>query len=137
MDSFSRIISKLQWDGFLTSPHFKPEHVVVKEKLQQKSCLLFEVLTVNTSKAQPIIISLGWTVVPLFEGDREVVSGSFQVPLFGGVVDPKIIEDMKIRAPWDVVAEKMADKKNPLKFKEFVSILIRVDKADNLVRKIN
>jgi len=38
------------------------------------------------------------------------------VPLFKGEVDKQAIGDMKFRAPWDIFAEKLSDKKAPLKY---------------------
>ncbi|KAL4438288.1 hypothetical protein ABPG74_009711 [Tetrahymena malaccensis] len=132
LDSFNKVYSNLNWDGYLNSPHFKPEHYIAKENLTQKSYFILEVKQINTSKPQAVFKTIGWTAIPMYEGDKKVVSGSFQVPLFQGEVSAQILQEMVNRAPWDVFAEKISEKKNPLKYQEFVSILLRIDSSENL-----
>jgi hypothetical protein len=72
------------------------------------------------------VIDFGWTVIPLFVGNKYVTSGHYQIPIFDGAFPSELLLPLlKEKKAWDAVQELFNAKK--IKWKPtFSSVLVRL-----------
>lgn len=56
--------------------------------------MIIDIRTINFDNIEPRIVSVGWTILPVFSADGYILSGIYQVPIFKGSVNNEIIEEM-------------------------------------------
>ncbi len=117
--------SVLDWDGPLMSPRFLDGYMTFKDIPFNKNLhLIIDIRTLNLMKHPPLFSKVGWTIVPLFTPDGFVLSGVYQVPIFVGEVNKKMIEELAETDPWPYIQDQLKTKK--LKQLEQSSIMIRL-----------
>jgi hypothetical protein len=121
------LISKMDWESPITTPHFTEELFSFYNISFKKNLTLFlEVKSVTFKKDAPVFKTIGWTVVPVFNSNGYVQSGCYQLPVFKGVIPKDILDKITHNDVWPVIMELLAMKKSPIQLLEPMSAIVRV-----------
>ena len=69
------LVSTIDWESPVESPHFANDFIVYKEKHFRYTSVIVDIKSVNMNNN--ICSDVGWTIVPIFSADGYAYSGCF------------------------------------------------------------
>lgn len=118
--------TKVEWNSSIKTPQFLDGFHTYKNILFDRNLhLIIDVRSVNFSKQRPEVVSVGWTLLPIFSSDGYVQSGIYQLPVFKGTVPASFLPDLATSDPWTLLMNSVTKPGGPV-FLEPVSVNVRL-----------
>jgi len=118
--------SKLDFGSSIKTQVFLDGYHTYKNTMYDRNLhLIVDVRAINYNRKKVEVLTVGWTLLPIFSSDGYVNSGTFQVPLFKGPVPQQILADLTTNDPWRYVLN-LVGKRNGIQFLETASVIVRV-----------
>ncbi|KAL4441575.1 hypothetical protein ABPG74_021507 [Tetrahymena malaccensis] len=128
------------WESAAGSPQFNNNWATFNKEFNRYQVVVVDIKSISFKSVDPKFEDVGWTIVPLFSYDGYVNSGIFQIPLIKGPVNPQFLYYLRKknkrkyqndnrrdrRQPWELLMDKMQEKRSGLRMLEFTSIICRV-----------
>ena len=134
------VVSNLDWEGPLLTPRFSEGYITWNNiPYEYNSHIVVEIKTVNLAKNPPQVLTLGWTIVPLFTSDGYFLSGNYQIPLLEGNVNKLIAQEIMEAqdGPWNYILQQINSKKPVIKWLQNVSVIVRLLDAQREVKSFS
>lgn len=118
--------TKVEWTSSVRTPQYLDGfHTYKNIPFDKNLHLILDVRAVSFAKQRPEVLSVGWTILPIFSADGYVRSGIYQVPVFKGSVPSSFLPDLAINDPWSLLMSSVNKPGGPV-FLSPVSVIVRL-----------
>ena len=118
--------TKVEWNSSVRTPQYLDGFHTYKNILFDKNLhLIIDVRAVSFAKQRPEVITVGWTLLPIFSADGYVKSGIYQLPVFRGSVPASFLPDLATTDPWSLIMNAVNKPGGPV-YLDPVSVIVRL-----------
>ena len=118
--------TKVEWTSSIKTPQYLDGFHTYKNIMFDKNLhLIIDVRAVSFAKQRPEVLTVGWTILPIFSADGYVRSGIYQMPVFKGPVPASFLPDLASNDPWVTLMNAVNKPGGPVYFNP-VSVIVRL-----------